>query len=164
MNTSEPSRTASTLPNRVILVLALLIAIGCSRDDASKTSSDAVRESRNQELRSAEGNTAAQNKELARYLIRNKHRQWDSPQELKCLEQLWDRESHWNHRAVNKRTGACGIPQSYPCNKMKGMGDEYGVDYRHNPWPQIAWGLQYIEKRYGSPCAAWKRFQRGSGY
>jgi len=147
-----------------ILILALLCAIGCSRDQASKTSSDAVRESRSQDLRSAENNSPAQNKELARYLIRKNYQQWNGSQELSCLERLWERESHWNHRAVNKRTGACGIPQSYPCSKMKGMGAEYGVNHRRNPWPQIAWGLGYIENRYGSPCAAWKRFQRGGGY
>ena len=97
-------------------------------------------------------------------MVREDYARWNTSKELKCLDQLWYRESHWNHRAVNERTGACGIPQAYPCKKMKGMGDKYGVDYRRNPWPQIAWGLQYIEERYGSPCAAWKRFQRGSGY
>jgi hypothetical protein len=112
----------------------------------------------------ATNNTSAQNKEIARYLIRTEYSQWDSEQQLQCLDNLWQAESHWNHRARNKRTGACGIPQSYPCNKMSESGKAYGVDYRTNPWPQIAWGLQYVDKRYGTPCAAWKRFQRGGGY
>ena len=112
----------------------------------------------------ATNNTAAQNKDIARYLIRTEYSQWDSEHQFQCLDKLWQAESHWNHRARNKRTGACGIPQSYPCNKMSDWGKTYGVNYRTNPWPQIAWGLHYVEKRYGTPCAAWKRFQRGGGY
>ncbi len=60
--------------------------------------------------------------------------------------------------------GACGIPQAYPCNKMSHWGKAYGVDHRTNPWPQIAWGLRYIDKRYGTPCRAWQKFKRGGGY
>ncbi|MGB8332482.1 MAG: transglycosylase SLT domain-containing protein [Polyangiales bacterium] len=112
----------------------------------------------------ATSNTAAQNKAIARRLIRSEYAQWDDARQFQCLDKLWQAESHWNHRARNKRTGACGIPQSYPCNKMSGWGKAYGVDYRTNPWPQIAWGLQYIDERYGDPCSAWKRFQRGGGY
>ena len=148
---------------RTIFVLALLTTHGCSRS-SPKSSSDAARENRARDLSDAADNTPAQNKELARYMIRKSYKQWNTSSQLKCLDQLWYRESHWNHRAVNKRTGACGIPQSYPCNKMKAMGDKYGVSYRRNPWPQIAWGLRYIEKRYGNPCVAWNRFRRGGGY
>jgi Transglycosylase SLT domain len=112
----------------------------------------------------ATNNTVEQNKEIALHLIRTEYAVWDEERQFQCLDKLWQAESHWNHRARNKRTGACGIPQSHPCNKMSGWGKAYGVNYRTNPWPQIAWGLQYIEKRYGTPCAAWKRFQRGGGY
>lgn len=144
--------------------LALFAVMGCSREESAKSSSDAARESRVQDVQRASNNTPAQNKELARYMIRKDYPQWNKASQLQCLDQLWYRESHWNHRARNKRTGACGIPQSYPCNKMKAMGAKYGVNYRTNPWPQIAWGLQYIEKRYGAPCAAWRRFKSGRGY
>jgi hypothetical protein len=112
----------------------------------------------------ATNNTATQNRNIARHLIRTEYSQWDSDGQFQCLDNLWQAESRWNHHARNKRTGACGIPQSYPCNKMSDWGKVYGVDYRKNPWPQIAWGLQYVDKRYGTPCAAWKRFQRGGGY
>lgn len=112
----------------------------------------------------AKDNTPAENKEIARHLIREEYAHWDNSTQFQCLENLWQKESHWNHRARNKRTGACGIPQSYPCNKMKDWGKAYGVDYRTNPWPQIAWGLQYIDERYGTPCKAWTRFKRGGGY
>lgn len=133
---------------------------GCARNDSKTTSA----EGRAGAVRDAVDNTPAQNKEIAWQMIRDDYPKWNRASERQCLEQLWFRESRWNHRAVNKRTGACGVPQSYPCNKMKAMGQRYGVSYRKNPWPQIAWGLAYIDKRYGSPCTAWKRFQRGGGY
>lgn len=112
----------------------------------------------------ATSNTPEENKDIARNLIRADYAEWDNPTQFRCLENLWQAESHWNHAARNKRTGACGIPQSYPCNKMSEWGKAYGVDHRTNPWPQIAWGLQYIDKRYGTPCRAWNRFKRGNGY
>lgn len=148
----------------VLLTIAFAFA-GCDRggskgDDATRATGD----NRARNLRDATNNTPAQNKELARYLIRQHYPQWKGETEFRCLDRLWYKESHWNHRAVNKRTGACGIPQSYPCKKMAAWGKTYGVSYRRNPWPQIAWGLEYIEKRYGSPCTAWRRFQRGRGY
>jgi len=146
-------------------VIGLAAVMGCSRGGAKDhDSTGAVNENRARNPRDAVDNTAEQNKELARYLIRENYPQWKGSSQLQCLDNLWQKESHWNHRAVNKRTGACGIPQSHPCNKMAKWGETYGVNYRRNPWPQIAWGLQYIEKRYETPCAAWKRFQRGGGY
>lgn len=147
------------------IVIGLAAVMGCSRGGAKDhDSSDAAAENRARNPRDAVDNTPEQNKELARYLIRKNYPQWKGSSQLQCLDSLWQKESHWNHRAVNKRTGACGIPQSYPCNKMAKWGETYGVNYRRNPWPQIAWGLQYIEKRYQTPCVAWKRFQRGGGY
>jgi hypothetical protein len=115
-------------------------------------------------ISSARDNGPAQNREIARHLIRREYSQWDDDTQFRCLDNLWQAESRWNHNARNKRTGACGIPQSFPCHKMASFGKRYGVDYRRNPWPQVAWGLQYIDQRYGSPCAAWKRFKRRGGY
>ena len=112
----------------------------------------------------ASNNTAAENKAIAREMIGDEYRSWDNATQFQCLENLWQAESHWNHRARNKRSGACGIPQAYPCNKMRDWGKAYGVDYRSNPWPQIAWGLHYIDKRYGTPCKAWRKFKGGGGY
>jgi hypothetical protein len=139
---------------RTIRTIAVILAIaGCAnRTSDAKPTLEATH------------NTPAQNREIARYLIRTEYTQWNSSHQFQCLDELWQAESHWNHRARNKRSGACGIPQSYPCNKMSDWGKVYGVDHRRNPWPQIAWGLQYVDKRYGTPCAAWERFQRGGGY
>lgn len=77
-----------------------------------------------------------------------------------CLVKLWNRESGWNPNAVNKRSGACGIPQSLPCSKMAVEGTDYRTNYR----TQIRWGLKYIAWRYGSPSGAWSHSQRTGWY
>ncbi len=68
-----------------------------------------------------------------------------------CLVALWNRESHWNVYAHNTSSGAYGIPQSLPGEKMATVAD----DWQTNPATQIEWGLRYIQGRYGSPCGAW---------
>ncbi|RFU43421.1 hypothetical protein DZF91_01260 [Actinomadura logoneensis] len=75
-------------------------------------------------------------------------RGWSNRQ-YKCLVKLWNRESHWNHKAGNA-SGAYGIPQALPGRKMRSAGK----DWRTNPKTQIKWGLRYIKGRYGTPCRA----------
>ncbi|WP_246158325.1 lytic transglycosylase domain-containing protein [Catellatospora sichuanensis] len=72
--------------------------------------------------------------------------------QMACLNKLWTRESGWNHKAHNKSSGAYGIPQSLPGDKMAKFGD----DWQTNPATQIKWGLDYIKKRYSTPCKAWQ--------
>ncbi|TDB77202.1 MULTISPECIES: transglycosylase SLT domain-containing protein [unclassified Micromonospora] len=79
--------------------------------------------------------------------------------QMPCLDKLWTKESGWNHKAVNRSSGAYGIPQSYPGSKMSSVAD----DWRTNPATQITWGLGYIKGRYDNPCGAWAKSQR-SGY
>ena len=79
-----------------------------------------------------------------------KARGWGMEQ-YDCLVALWNRESHWNVYAHNTSSGAYGIPQSLPGEKMATVAD----DWQTNPATQIEWGLRYIEGRYGSPCGAW---------
>ncbi len=76
-----------------------------------------------------------------------------------CLVSLWDRESHWNVYAANPN-GAYGIPQALPGNKMASVGS----NWRTSAHTQIIWGLQYIDGRYGSPCAAWAHSQSSGWY
>lgn len=76
------------------------------------------------------------------------------------LVKLWNRESHWNAKSYNKRTGSCGIPQATPCSKMK----KYGKDYKTNCKVQIKWGLKYIKNRYKTPSKAWKNFKKKGWY
>jgi hypothetical protein len=76
-----------------------------------------------------------------------------------CLERLWDRESHWNERAMNRGSGAYGIPQALPGSKMASAGS----DWQTSAATQIEWGLGYIAERYGSPCGAWS-FKQSHGW
>jgi hypothetical protein len=73
-----------------------------------------------------------------------------SEDQYSCLVKLWNRESNWRHTAINKSSGAYGIPQSLPASKMA----TEGPDYLTNPETQIRWGVKYIKGRYGSPCGA----------
>ena len=77
-----------------------------------------------------------------------------------CLNRLWTKESHWNYKARNKRSGAHGIPQALPASRM----DVISTDWRTNPVTQIRWGLRYIEARYDNPCKAWAKFKRSRYY
>lgn len=75
-----------------------------------------------------------------------------------CLDRLWNAESGWRWSAANPSSGAYGIPQSLPGSKMAAAGEDWLV----NPRTQIAWGLDYISSRYGTPCQAWGAFQARS--
>jgi len=81
-------------------------------------------------------------------------------QEYRCLHALWSRESNWNHFAQNPSSGAYGIPQALPAEKMASAGDDWAT----NPATQIRWGLGYIEARYGTPCAAWEHSELRNWY
>lgn len=83
---------------------------------------------------------------------------WDSMQ-FSCLDQLYISESNWNPFATNSSSGAYGIPQSLPAEKMATAGD----DWRTNPATQIEWGLDYIVSSYGTPCSAWS-FKQGNNW
>jgi hypothetical protein len=69
-----------------------------------------------------------------------------------CLYDLWEQESGWNVYADNTASGAYGIPQSLPGDKMA----MFGSDWETDPTTQIKWGLYYIKTTYGTPCAAWQ--------
>jgi hypothetical protein len=76
------------------------------------------------------------------------------------LIRLWNKESGWNARAVNKYSKSCGIPQAYPCFKMA----KYGKDYRTNCKTQIRFGIDYISKRYKNPTKAWTFWKKHHWY
>ena len=77
-----------------------------------------------------------------------------------CLNNLWTKESHWNYKASNKRSGAHGIAQALPATKMEVIS----TDWRTNPVTQISWGLRYIDIRYDTPCKAYAKFKRSRYY
>ena len=77
-----------------------------------------------------------------------------------CLNSLWTKESHWNYKAHNYRSGAHGIAQALPADKMNVVA----TDWRTNPVTQIRWGIRYITMRYDTPCKAWSKFKRSHYY
>ena len=87
--------------------------------------------------------------QVAKELIASQYASWSSSQ-VSCLNQLWTSESHWNFQAHNYRSGAHGIAQALPADKMEIIA----TDWRTNPVTQIKWGLSYIKARYGTPCKA----------
>jgi hypothetical protein len=80
--------------------------------------------------------------------------------QYECLKELWTEESNWRYKAHNKRSGAHGIPQALPANKM----DVVSTDWRTNPVTQIRWGLRYISIRYETPCKALSKHKRSNWY
>ena len=65
-----------------------------------------------------------------------------------CLDDLWTEESRFRATAVNRSSGATGIPQLLP--------SAHAIPANwSDPRIQIRWGLAYIHDAYGSPCAAW---------
>ncbi|WP_162903589.1 hypothetical protein [Leucobacter sp. wl10] len=72
-----------------------------------------------------------------------------------CLVPLWNGESGWRADALNPSSGAYGIPQSLPAEKMAAAGS----DWRTNGATQVDWGLAYIQAAYGTPCTAWNAWQ-----
>jgi hypothetical protein len=97
-------------------------------------------------------------REVAKALMAEKYG-WGEKQ-YACLDGLWTKESRWNYRSSNKRTGAHGIPQALPATKMEVVG----TDWRTNPVTQISWGLRYIDIRYDTPCGAFAKFKRTNWY
>ena len=91
--------------------------------------------------------------------LMNVEYEWGDDQ-YACLNHLWTKESHWNYKAHNYRSGAHGIAQALPAVKMEVISD----DWRTNPVTQIRWGLRYIEIRYETPCDAWAKFKRSRYY
>lgn len=77
-----------------------------------------------------------------------------------CINYIWTRESKWNPRAENPTSGAYGIPQAHPGNKMA----RFGSNWRYSPLTQVRWGLWYVKDRYGSACKALAFFKAHGWY
>jgi hypothetical protein len=76
-----------------------------------------------------------------------------------CLLDLWNQESGWLWDAENA-SGAYGIPQALPGDKMASAG----ADWQTDPTTQIRWGLGYIQSVYGTPCGAWDHEEADGWY
>ena len=103
-------------------------------------------EQRAARARAAQGGSPAQNRALGMQMCADKG--WSASQ-CNDLGTLWQKESGWNSRAHNP-SGAHGIPQALPGSKMASAGPNWQGSARI----QIAWGLGYIDSRYGNPSNA----------
>jgi hypothetical protein len=113
-------------------------------------------EARAARARAAQGGTPAQNRALGMAMCADKG--WSASQ-CNDLGALWQKESGWNSRAHNS-SGAHGIPQALPGSKMASAGP----NWQSNARTQIAWGLGYIESRYGNPSNALAHSYRTGWY
>lgn len=138
---SDPSTPAGTSDTSEVSYASM----GCPVGDGSGNTGAA----------SADAKTA---QEYAKKTMKEQYGWGDD--EYQALLKLWNKESGWNYKAENKSSGAYGIPQSLPGNKMATMG----VDWRMNYQTQINWGLKYIRDRYGTPSRAWAHNQQTNWY
>jgi len=81
-------------------------------------------------------------------------------QQFKCIYILFMYESGWRTKAFNRSSGAYGIPQALPGEKMARIGK----DWKTNPITQVKWGIMYISGRYGSACNALRHFYNYGWY
>jgi len=72
------------------------------------------------------------------------------------VELLVAKESGWNPAAVNKSSGACGLPQALPCSKLG-----VGLD---DPVGQLRWMNSYVIARYTSWANAWSHSKTRGWY
>lgn len=80
----------------------------------------------------------------------DQHIQWLSSADIKESDweyalELVGRESSWRPTALNQSSGACGLAQALPCNKIKG-------DWQ-DPIVALKWMDVYVHNRYGG----WQR-------
>ncbi|MGY5031424.1 aggregation-promoting factor C-terminal-like domain-containing protein [Streptomyces sp. 900116325] len=80
--------------------------------------------------------------------------------QFQCFSNIVSHESGWNPSATNASSGAYGLVQALPGSKMASAG----ADWKTNPTTQIKWGMDYMNSRYGSPCAAWTFWQANHWY
>lgn len=80
--------------------------------------------------------------------------------EKKHWEYIISRESGWNPSARNPSSGAYGLGQAYPPEKMK----SYGEDWQTNPKTQLLWMHDYMINRYGSITNAYNYWIKNHWY
>lgn len=81
-----------------------------------------------------------------------------SSTDFSCLNTIAMVESGWETTATNPSSGAYGVGQSLPAQKMSAAG----ADWQTNGKTQINWMITYADERYGSVCqAATARLKQG---
>ena len=83
----------------------------------------------------------------------------DHKKQFACLDQLITKESGWRINALNRSSGAFGLFQFMPST-----WGNYKFPYKpKDAYTQMRAGLRYVQKRYGSPCAAWNFWKKQAG-
>lgn len=80
--------------------------------------------------------------------------------EIKCLFNIWQRESNFRPRALNRTP----VKTADGWKHAGGVPQILGLDPKLPVHRQIARGLDYVEARYGSACKAWRFWQRKNWY
>jgi len=80
--------------------------------------------------------------------------------QLASFDEIISHESGWDVTAVNPSSGAYGLPQALPGDKMASVG----ADWQTDATTQIEWALQYMDSTYGSPNQAWAFWQANNWY
>lgn len=73
-----------------------------------------------------------------------------SEEDFNALVYIINKESGWNIYAQNSSSGAYGLCQSLPGNKMASEGSDWST----NGETQVRWCLNYIKERYSTPVSA----------
>lgn len=153
-----PMTTRLTLPDPVNLTVKSEVSLdqALAPQAAIPVSDMAILASLSRQVEMAR--TKAGAKKVAKAIMKSDF-SWGEKQ-YTCLNHLWTRESHWNYKAHNYRSGAHGIAQALPATKMEVVA----TDWRTNPVTQIRWGLRYIDLRYDTPCNAWAKWRHHRYY
>jgi hypothetical protein len=130
------------------------------RAEAAEAAAAAAQEKARQAAIANQGYTPGTTdvREIARQILANKFSYGDD--QFSCFDWIITRESSWDVHATNPSSGAYGLPQSLPGDKMASVAS----DWRDNPATQIIWGVSYMKSRYGSPCDAKSFWQSHSYY
>ncbi|GAA2972879.1 hypothetical protein JOD63_000166 [Microbacterium terrae] len=159
--TDDVAADAAAVKSRVAELRTVLDAAEAKKaaeDAAAQAAAAAKRKAEEAAAALAAGNTVEGAKANAQRIAAEQYG-WGAG-EFSCLVSLWTKESGWNYQAYNAGSGATGIPQSLPGDKMATAG----ADWQTNATTQIRWGLDYIARAYGSPCSAWGHSQATDWY
>ncbi|MET7439265.1 MULTISPECIES: transglycosylase SLT domain-containing protein [unclassified Streptomyces] len=88
------------------------------------------------------------------------HKMIPDAAQYNAFSKIVEHESDWNVTATNSSSGAYGLVQALPGNKMATKGS----DWKTSAETQIKWGLDYMNDRYGSPVGAWNFWQSHGWY
>lgn len=80
--------------------------------------------------------------------------------DYEAIVNIAKRESGINPNNINKKSGACGIFQSYKCSKALKNYPDYATNWKS----QVEFGIMYIRLKYKTPRKAWEYWQQHYSY